>query len=362
MDLHTNKIYISKHVRFDEAIFLFSTKTVLQAPPVPQSRPWAVFTLQSYYVPSTTVVPVSSSTVQSTSSAPVAPPSRVHASKPTTRTHAMVVKYPEWRVAMDNEFNVLLQNQIWTLLDVHNGFLNGNLAETIYMRQPPGYTDEQFPNHVCLLKRSLYGLKQYQNLVNMLLSKFSAAFKIRDLGEYGFFLQRYMTDILKRAGMSNCKPLATPIPVSKSLPPCTNLYHDHTQYRSLVGTLQYMTITRHDLSFAINKLCQHMHALTVSHWVQLKRVLRYVKGTITYGLRIHKSVTNDIHAFSDSDWTGCSEDRKSTSGYVVFLGSNLVSWVCKKQRIVARSSTETEYKALADACAEVKVTHTPQLV
>ncbi|XP_019158520.1 PREDICTED: uncharacterized protein LOC109155290 [Ipomoea nil] len=109
-----------------------------------------------------------------------------------------------------------------------------------------------------------------------------------------------------------------------------DLYDDATQYRSLAGALQYLTVTRPDLSFAVNQVYQHMHALTVSHWEQLKRVLRYVKGTITYGLRIRKSVSRELHAFSDSDWASCPEDRKSTSGYTIFLGSNLVSWVCKK--------------------------------
>ncbi|XP_031127715.1 uncharacterized protein LOC116029815 [Ipomoea triloba] len=103
----------------------------------------------------------------------------------------------------------------------------------------------------------------------------------------------------------------------------------------------------------VNLLCQHMHAPTVAHWEQLKRVLRYVKGTLTMGLRLRRSASTELHAFSDSDWAGCPEERKSTSGYAIFLGTNLISWVCKKQRTVARSSTEAEYKALADVCAEV---------
>ncbi|XP_019161194.1 PREDICTED: uncharacterized protein LOC109157808 [Ipomoea nil] len=351
--------------------------------------------------------------------------------EPTCYTQA--VKHGEWRKAMDEELNPLLQNETWCLvpsqsaissgwvvkqLDVHNAFLNGKLSETVYMKQPPGYIDKQFPNHVCLLKRSLYGLKQAprawfnrlhaflmsagfkasktyvslfyysqdssfiyilvyvddilvmgndQNLISILLAELSSKFNIRDLGEPGFFhgvetvecddgilfsQQRYMTDILKHAGMTDCKSLATLISVSKSTVFNADLYDDATQYMSLVGTLQYLTVTRPDLSFAVNQLCQHMHAPTVSHWEQLKRVLRYVKGTITYGLRIRKSVSRDLHAFSDSDWAGCPEDRKSTSGYAIFLGSNIISWVCKKQRIVARSSTKPEYKALAYVCAE----------
>ncbi|XP_031106104.1 uncharacterized protein LOC116010730 [Ipomoea triloba] len=101
-----------------------------------------------------------------------------------------------------------------------------------------------------------------------------------------------MTDILKRAGMTDCKPLATPIASSWPL--------------------------------------FHMHAPTTAHWEQLKRVLRYVKGTLSLGLRLGKSDSGDLHAFSDSYWACCPADRKSTSGFAVFLGTNLVSWVCKK--------------------------------
>ncbi|XP_019168921.1 PREDICTED: uncharacterized protein LOC109164829 [Ipomoea nil] len=159
-------------------------------------------------------------------------------------------------------------------------------------------------------------------------------------------------DILKRDGMTDCKPLSTPIPVSKSLVTSSDLYDDPTQYRSLARVLQYLTITIPDLSFAFNQLCQHMHSPTDTHWGQAKRVLRYVNGTLSYSLHIRKSELRELYAFSDSDWAGCHDDRKSTSGYVVFHGSNLVSWVCKKQKTVARSSTEA-YKGLADVCAEV---------
>ncbi|XP_019190312.1 PREDICTED: uncharacterized protein LOC109184730 [Ipomoea nil] len=201
-----------------------------------------------------------------------------------------------------------------------------------------------------------------QALVTHLLSKLSATFKIRDLGEPNFFLgietvkcddeillsqQQYMNDILKHAGIAECKPLSIPISVSKIVPFSADLYDDPTSYKSLAGTLQYLTVTPPDLSFAVNQLCQHMHVPTTSYWEQLKRVLRYVKGIIGFGLRIQKSMSKEIHAFSYSDWVGYPEDRKSTSGFAIFLGTNLISWICKKQRTVARYSTEAEYKVLA---------------
>lgn len=181
-------------------------------------------------------------------------------------------------------------------------------------------------------------------LLDTLLHQLSTIFKIRDLGAPSFFLgietlaingaivfsqRRYMCDILNRAGMTDCK-LTTPTAVSRVANPTDEAYDNPTQYRRLVGTLQYLTITRPDLSYSMNRLCQFMHAPTVEHWGLLKRVLRYVKGTLAYGLRFSSSRSTDIHAFSDSNWAGCPVDRKSTSGYAVYIGTNLVSWLSRK--------------------------------
>ncbi|XP_019198669.1 PREDICTED: uncharacterized protein LOC109192467 [Ipomoea nil] len=162
-----------------------------------------------------------------------------------------------------------------------------------------------------------------------------------------------MTDLLGRSGMVDCKPLTTPAAVTKLVTPSEELFENPTQYRRIVGALQYLTITRPHLAYAVNRLCQFMHSPTVDHWALVKRVLRYIKGTLDYGLRLTSSPSTSIHAFPDSDWAGCPIDRKSTSGFAVYLGTNLISWLSKKQRTVARSSTEAEYKALADVSAEV---------
>ncbi|XP_019168829.1 PREDICTED: uncharacterized protein LOC109164734 [Ipomoea nil] len=177
-------------------------------------------------------------------------------------------------------------------------------------------------------------------LVDTILQRLASTFKIRDLGSPGFFLgietvsstsgmflsqRRYMTDLLGRSGMVDCKPLTMPAAVTKTATPSAQLYDNPTQYRRIVGALQYLTITRPDLSYAVNRLCQFMHAPTEEHWGMVKRVLRYVKGTLSYGLRISPSASSDIHAYSDSDWAGCPVDRKSTSGFAVYLGDNLIS-------------------------------------
>ena len=128
---------------------------------------------------------------------------------------------------------------------------------------------------------------------------------------------------------------------------------DGTKYMSLVGALQYLTLTRPDISFAVNKVCQFLHAPTNVHLTAAKRIVRYVKHTLSLGLNFSKSPFTLVSAFSDSDWAGCLDDRRSTGGFAVFFGPNLISWCARKQATVSRSSTEAEYKALANATAEI---------
>ncbi|XP_019193091.1 PREDICTED: uncharacterized protein LOC109187358 [Ipomoea nil] len=130
-----------------------------------------------------------------------------------------------------------------------------------------------------------------------------------------------MVDLLGRSGMTDCKPLTTPASVSQAVTPSDQPFENPTQYRRVFGALQYLTITRPDLAYAVNRLCQFMHSPTEDHWAMEKRGLRYIKGTLGYGLRLTPSDSSAIHAYSDSDWVGCPVDRKSTSGYTVFWGA-----------------------------------------
>jgi histone deacetylase 1/2 len=204
-----------------------------------------------------------------------------------------------------------------------------------------------------------------------LLKDLERDFALKDLGELHYFLgievkkqkdglvltqERYATDILERVNMSNCKSISTPMATSEKL----SIHdmeklgpQDSTRYRSIVGGLQYLTFTRPDISFAVNKVCQFLHSPSLVHWLAVKRIIRYIKGTIKNGLHIRKSDSMVVSAFSDADWAGCPDDRRSTRGFAVFLGSNLISWSARKQPTVSRSSTEVEYKALANAAAEV---------
>lgn len=154
--------------------------------------------------------------------------------------------------------------------------------------------------------------------------------------------------------MEDSKSCATPMATTPNLSKQTGtLLHSMTEYRQVVGALQYLTLTRPDIAFAVNKLAQFLHCATDVHWQACKRLLRYLNGTATQGLLLRPSSTFSLQCYSDSDWAGCPDDRRSTGGYLVYFGGNLISWSSKKQPTVARSSTESEYKAIANATAEI---------
>lgn len=173
---------------------------------------------------------------------------------------------------------------------------------------------------------------------------------------HGLFLSqhRHISDLLVKFNMTGAKEVHTPMSTSEKLILDDGSSSvDATSYRQLVGSLQYLAITRPDVSFVVNRLSQFMHAPTQLHLQALKRVLRYLKGTIHYGLYLNRQSKHVLSAFSDSDWGGVLDKGRSTTAYVLYLGSNIISWKSARQKTVSRSSTEAEYKALANAAAEV---------
>ncbi|XP_052481122.1 secreted RxLR effector protein 161-like [Gossypium raimondii] len=130
------------------------------------------------------------------------------------------------------------------------------------------------------------------------------------------------------------------------------LEDDH-QYRSIVGALQYIVITKPDIAYSVNKVCQFMHKPLTGHLKAVKRILRYLQGTLNYGLQFTRASKFLLEGYSDASWGSDIDDRRSTSGYCIFLGGNPVSWSSKKQHVVSRSTAEAEYRSVAHVTAEM---------
>ncbi|KAL4573020.1 hypothetical protein LXL04_019813 [Taraxacum kok-saghyz] len=304
-------------------------------------------------------------------------------------------------------------------LDINNAFLNGDLSEEVYMKQPKGFEDPAQPNHVCKLHKALYGLKQAprawftklktylvangfracqsdtslfvhvtakstiyvlvyvddlivtgtdDSILSQFIQKLHTMFSLRDMGDLHYFLglqiqktkagltlsqESYVTDILNRSNMSLSSPMATPSDPYSRLVKDGDPFADPKLYRQVVGSLQYATITRPDIAYSVNRVCQYMHSPTNRHWQAVKRILRYLNGTKNYCLHFKPTHATGLHAFSDSGWNSDLDDSRSQYGYAIFHGSNLISWTSRKQKVVARSSTEAEYRSLAYTTAEL---------
>jgi hypothetical protein len=149
----------------------------------------------------------------------------------------------------------------------------------------------------------------------------------------GLFLHQhtYTLDILKRPVMVDCKPCSTPVDLQVKLagdsePPI----EDASQFQSIAGALQYLTFTRPDIAYAVQQICLHMHDPREPHLTAMKRILRYLQRTPDYDLLLRRSSSSDLIVYTDADWVDCPDTRRSTSGYAMFLGDNLVSWSAKR--------------------------------
>lgn len=205
--------------------------------------------------------------------------------------------------------------------------------------------------------------------INNLKAMLSSHFHMKDLGNLRYFLgieidrttsgffisqAKYTMDLLKEYGVINSKPLK--LPMDSHLKLTTNKgdpLPDATRYQRLVGKLIYLTITRPDVNFTVQLLSQFMHQPTTVHMQTAKRLLRYLLGSPNQGILLASSSAAQLTAYCDSDWAGCPITRKSTTGYCIFLGSSPISWKAKKQQVIARSSAEAEYRAMALTACEV---------
>ena len=165
----------------------------------------------------------------------------------------------------------------------------------------------------------------------------------------------YAAKILESAGMGNCNTCEVPMESRLKLSKLKDGEAlNSTEYRSIIGSSRYLVNTRPDLAYAVGVVSRHMEAPGKEHWNAVKHILRYLKGTREYGCRYDKGADLKpmLIGYSDSDFAGDVEDRKSTTGVGYFLGTSLVTWASQKQRIVALSSCEAEYVAAAAAACQ----------
>nr|GEY38495.1 hypothetical protein [Tanacetum cinerariifolium] len=250
------------------------------------------------------------------------------------------------------------KNMIVYQMDVKTVFLNGNLQEEVYVSHPDGFVDPDNPNHVYKLKKDLYGLKQapyawYDMLSSFLISQeFSKGsvdptLFIRRNGN-DLLLSKYALKSLKKYGFESYDPMDTPmVEKSKLDEDKEGKAIDPSHYRGMIGTLLYLTASRPDIQFAICMCAWYQARPTEKHLHMVKRIFRYLQGTVNRGLWYPKDSSIALTAFADADHNGCQDIRRSTSGSLQFLGDRLISWSSKRQKSAAISSTKAEYIALS---------------
>nr|GEU60969.1 ribonuclease H-like domain-containing protein [Tanacetum cinerariifolium] len=167
--------------------------------------------------------------------------------------------------------------------------------------------------------------------------------------KYATKVLEHATMVLEHAHMITCNPCQTLVDTESKLAADSDPIFDPTLYRSVAGALQYLIFTRPDISYDVQQVCLFMHNPREPHFSDLKQILRYIRGTLDYGLQLYLSSTSSLVAYSDVDWTGCHTTRMSTSGYCVFQGNNLFSWSSKHQFTLSRSTAKVGYRGVANA-------------
>ena len=305
-------------------------------------------------------------------------------------------------------------------MDVVTTFLNGDLKEEIYMRQPPGYVIPGRERQVCKLKKSLYGLKQSPRCWNEKLcqhlkqlgytqsgadpcvfirtskgrlaiiavyvddliliaetstriqemkSNLSDTFKMKDMGQLEYCLgvnfqqtedgilmsqKQYLLKLLEKYKLAEANPVATPMDMNVKLVKDDGHSKkvDPIHYQSMVGSLLHAArATRPDISHAVGVVSKFNSEPTVAHLTAVKRIFRYLKGTLDLVLQ-YKATETDLMGYSDADWANDLDDRHSTSGNVFVMSGGAISWLSQKQATVALSTAEAEYIALGSATQE----------
>ncbi|XP_071913998.1 uncharacterized mitochondrial protein AtMg00810-like [Coffea arabica] len=250
----------------------------------------------------------------------------------------------------------------WSLrqMDVKNAFLHGNLQEEIYMTPPL----KLFSTSSSDTDKGLVLLLVYvddivitgndSELISQLQEHLQRSFHMKDLGPLQYFLglevhstsagiflheHKYIQELIALAGLQDGRSVDTPLEVNvKNCRDEGDFLSDPSLYRQLVGSLNFLTITRPDISFAIQQVSQFMQAPRHLHLAAVRHIIRYLLGTSSRGLFFSRNSPDHLVAYSDADWAGCSDTRRSVTGWCMFLGNSLISWKSKKQDRVSKSS------------------------
>ncbi|GKD12428.1 putative ribonuclease H-like domain-containing protein, partial [Tanacetum coccineum] len=244
-------------------------------------------------------------------------------------------------------------------MDVKSTFFYGKIEEELYVCQPLEFEDPDFPDRVYK--------KELCHAFEMLMHE---KFQMSSIGELTFFLglqvqqkkdgifisqDKYVGDILKKLGFIEVKTASTPIETQKPLLKDEDGEEvDVHMYRLMIGSLMYLTSSRPDIMFAVRACARYQVIPKVSHLYVVKKIFRYLKVQPKSGLWYPKDSPFDLVEYTDSDYAGASLDRKSTTRGCQFLGSTLISWQCKKQIVVANSTTEAEYVAALSCYRQAK--------
>ncbi|GKD18378.1 putative ribonuclease H-like domain-containing protein, partial [Tanacetum coccineum] len=281
-------------------------------------------------------------------------------------------------------------------IDVKSAFVYGTIDEEVHVSQPPGFVDPNHPKRVYKVVKALYGLHQAPRAWYATLSTFlekhgysrddiifgstrkswcddfealmKGRFQMSSMGELTFFLglqvkqktdgifisqDKYVAEMLTKFDLASVKIAITPMETKVALTKDEEAADvDVHLYRSMIGSLMYLTASRPDIMFAVCACSRFQVTPKTLHLHAVKRILKYLKGKPNLGLWYPRESSFDLEAYSDSDYAGATLDRKSTIGGCQFLGRRLISWQCKKQTIVATSTTEAEYVADASCCGQ----------
>nr|GEV89691.1 ribonuclease H-like domain-containing protein [Tanacetum cinerariifolium] len=326
LDLNTNKIIISYHVTFNETVFPFpSTKSTT----TPSSDFFDDSTdLCSTIIRTAPITPVLAPvhTLQVDVPTPLTPPTPpTPPPPPTPQSVPQIV--PKHAPIPTNDSPTM---------SIHPMVTHSRVGTT---RPNPRYIIASLHREFSMTD---FGALNY----------FLGISVMRDSS--GMFLsqRKYAMEILERAHMVGCNPSRTPVDIESKLGDGGTPVVDPTLYRSLASSLQYFTFTRPDITYVVQQVCLYMHDPREPHFSTLKRILRYVQGTLDYGLQLFSSTTDSLIAYSDADWAGRPTTRRSTLRYCVFLGNNLLSWSSKRQPTLSHSSAEAEYRGVTNAVAE----------